>query len=1369
MLKFHILTDTIDVNHNSKMKYQGHTSKNNYIEKLAKLLWTMLFFGVLVLSSIRLHAQSQITFRQLSVKDGLSQNSAVAITQDSTGYLWIATQDGLNRYDGRKFTKYPFQFVDITRPNYSHLGKLYVDKQQQLWIIPKDNVPYKYNSERDVFMPMFGIEDAYTLFQDSNRNYWISTYAKEVFFVDGTSKQITKIHFEKPLQGVVNEIAEIHADTVLLLGKNEFIKITPDTKKVHFVKPENLSNKNLQGNFSTITVGTSGEYYLGTYGNGLFVTVDETNKLGRIPANSLEGSLPTNLNILDLLLDSKNRLWIATYGQGLFMVDLNTHKRRHFTNEKHNPRTLHYNDILCIYEDYLGTLWFGTDGAGISYYDEYLEKFNSLTNNQTPEDINIDVVRSIAVTSDSIIWTGTSGKGLTRYDQKKDAWKTFSQENSDLPSDRIMSLHINDTNDDLWIGTQGNGLSILNTEGTFDNFSEHTKVPLSAKTIWNIFKDNAGRFWLATNENGLIQFDKQLGEVKNFKLLFPEEKSALGSTIRVITQDLEGNLWLGTDNAGVVKFNPIDETFVTSNIPKMKSLSENSIKSLYYEPRGVLWIGTNGLGLNALDFENDTLYRFKEEDGLSNNVIYGILPDSKSNLWLSSNKGITKFTPKSSWEETPDIVNYNNYDGLATEFNTGAYFKSANENLYFGGLDGFYWFQPENIKDNIILPKTTITDFEVLDEKYPMLQETQLESEQNTLAFTFSSLQFSLPAKNEFQYRLLNHDNNWVSSGNNNYVRYTLLPPGNYEFQVKSSNYDGVWNEIPETFSFSILSPWYLTSFAKFVYFLLTCLTGLGIYWYLKWRWHMQLSLQLKEEETERLQKLNDFKSNLYTDIAHEFKTPLTLISGPIDQKLSQGNLSDFDHANFSIVKRNTTRLTSLVDQLLELAKLEDGKISLNVLQGDLSLFLVTISQSFEYQAYLKDIDYSVEINSIGEVWYDEDIIEKITTNLLSNAFKYSPKNGTCVFWAERKGDCTNIHVKNTAINASKLQLDKLFTRFYQYDSYSEGMGVGLSLVKELVNVYGGTIEVTLEKSDLLHFNVELPISRSSFAEEAIKEIRETSQRGAIKSDVLDIDYEISDETQEELPILLIVEDHQEVRTFIKLALQSKYRILEAENGKTGMEIALSQIPDIVLSDIRMPLQNGIALCNALKTDQRTSHIPIILLTASVGEEDELKGLTSGADDFVTKPFKINVLEQRIANLVAVRRMLRYRYSQELILKPKDIAVTPSDEIFLNKIQQILDENLMDSEFNSTAFSKKAKMSRMQLHRKLQAYTGLSTSAFIRSQRLKQALEILKTSDLSISEVAYTVGFNTPTYFMTCFREVYKKTPSEYIESLRNQ
>ena len=1319
------------------------------IAYLLRVIATLYCFAV----SFNTFSQPQISFSQLSVKQGLSQNSAISIAQDSIGYLWIATQNGLNKYDGRTFITYPFDFLDITRPNYSNLGEVYVDRKGQVWIIPLDKILYKLNTTSNTFEPIIGVSDVSTIYQDKNYNYWIGTYTKGLFFIDGLTEKLSEVIGSSELKGVVYNINEQNAKEILITSDKQLIELNIDTRKPNFITPESLLEERIDDNFSVSLKDKSGKQWIGTFGGGLYYRDQNKNTLYRISQLTFNDPLPLDLNILDLFLDSKERLWVATYGRGLYMIDFKLNKITNYKAEKQNPRAIHYNDILCIYEDYSGTLWFGTDGAGLSYYDEFLEKFNSFTNLQTPENINIDVVRAIVVDNDDNVWIGTSGKGLTQYEPQTNSWRTFTSLNSKLPSNRIMSLFLDDENE-LWIGTQGQGLTIYNDKES--KFNEKIEGLLPSKTIWNIFKDSKGSIWLGTQNEGLILFDKQKGIIKDY---------SFSNNIRIITEDNLGNLWIGTDANGLFKFNIEKEDFKSYTYnAKENSISGNGIKSLYYN-NNVLWVGTNGDGLSGFDIKNEVFYHFTEKDGLANDVIYGILPDKENNLWLSSNKGITKFSIDTDSLNSPTIINYNNYAGLATEFNTGAYFSDSKGRLYFGGLEGFYWFDPNTIKENYFLPKTTITGLEIFNDPFPIQSNTKLKYNQNTISFTFSSLQYSIPEKNLYQYKLENYDEHWINSGNINFARYSRLPPGDYIFQVKASNYDGVWNEIPATFGFTIKAPWYFNFYSKLVYALLILSILYGIYWYLKWRWRMRLDLRLKAEEAQRFKKLNDYKSKLYTDIAHEFKTPLTLISGPIDSKLTEGNLSDFDYANFTIIKRNANRLTALVDQLLQLARLEKGKIKLKVFQSDLGLFLHSIAESFAYKASSKNIKYTVNIDKISKAWYDEDVIEKIVTNLLSNAFKYTPDNGICDFKVSLDGNNILLTVKNTTNNLPDLKNEDLFSRFYQKDEYAEGAGVGLSLVKELVKLYKGEIHVSSDEKDSIIFGVKLPINKEAFIKHSIVEI---SKAEATNDQIIE-SIDISQNTQvqvAELPILLIVEDNAEVRAFIKLSLKHKYQILEAENGKVGVESAIEHVPDIILSDIRMPVYDGIELCNELKADERTSHIPIILLTANSGEENELQGLQSGADDFITKPFKLRLLEKRIDNLIQVRRALRDRYSQELVLKPTDISITSTDETFLNKLQQIIDTDFANPDFNAVVFSKKIGMSRMQLHRKLLAYTGLTTSAFIRSQRLKQAFEILNTSDATINEVAYSVGFNTPSYFIKCFKEAYKKTPSEYLQSI---
>ncbi|MDT7829090.1 two-component regulator propeller domain-containing protein [Pricia sp. S334] len=1346
-------------------------------------------------------SQSQVNFRQLSVKEGLSQNSAISITQDSTGYLWIATQDGLNRYDGKKFKVYPYRFVDITKRDYSHLGKVYNDRQGGLWIIPMDKIPRKFDPLGDKFEILPHIDNASVIYQGQDDNLWIGTYSKGLYVLRPDAARPEKVLPFSEVGGTIYNIAQNSDAVVTLATDGHLVVYSPESEEALRIVPK-TRHDTAEINFSDIVYDAAGRQWIGTFGDGLYFRIKNDDSFYRISELPFTDPLTQDLNILDLHIDSKKRLWVATYGRGLYMIDFEKNSIAHFGAEKHNPKALHYNDILCIYEDYTGTLWFGTDGAGASYYDEYLEKLNSLTNYETPENINIDVVRSITVDKHGIVWIGTSGKGLTRYEPATNSWLTYnaaSGNRNTISSDRVMSLWA-DADNDLWIGTQGGGLDLLLADGKFLHYSIDTDVPLRAQTIWCIYKDDADRIWLGTREQGLILFDKEKGKIDRF-VHHPDQGNSLPSNnIRVITSDAKGNLWIGTETDGVAHFDVGKRTFKTYNRKDGDSLSSDRIKSLYHGPNGILWIGTNGGGLDAFDIKNKRFRTYTVDQGLANNVIYSILPDATGNLWLSSNKGITKFAPGATFAGDPQITNYTNYAGLATEFNTGASYKDPDGTLYFGGLDGFYWFRPDEIKENTMPPKTTITGFSVLDAPRSLSRRPELDHDQNTVSFTFSSMQYSLPEKNRYRYKLDNYDEDWVEAGNVNLARYTQLPPDDYRFQVRSSNYDGVWSENSATYSFSIAPPWYATAAAKFVYVLLLLATILMVYMYLKWRWRMQLDLRLKEDETRRLQQLHDMKSKLYTDISHEFRTPLTLISGPIDAKLGEDGLTDTEVSNFSMIKRNTDRLIALVDQLLHLAKLERGKLKLKMMEGDLGLFLGMLASSFEYRASQKNMDYDIQIDPFGRAYYDGDALEKIVTNLLSNAFKYGRNGGTCRFEALKKSGKLQIRIRNTVEEPSQIDVEKLFARFYQKDEHAEGAGVGLSLVKELVQLYRGEIGVRMEADDTIFFHVELPLEISmpqtnnpkASTDEMVQEWPErefAAPNGASKSSNKPFNdtnrypeaasteaHYIESNVDEvfphaisvnadsnELPLILIVEDHSEVRSFLKSVWAERYGILEAANGAEGIEKALETVPDLIISDVRMPEADGIELCRTLKSDGRTSHIPIILLTAGTDEEQEIQGLRSGADDFVVKPFKINVLQTRVENLIRARKALRDRYSQEVVLKSKDLAITPTDEKLLNRLQKVLDENLNDSGFSAKSFSHKMGMSRMQLHRKLQVYTGLSTTEFIRSQRLKQALHILKTSDSSVSEVAYTVGFNTPSYFIKCFKETYKKTPADYL------
>ena len=522
-----------------------------------------------------------------------------------------------------------------------------------------------------------------------------------------------------------------------------------------------------------------------------------------------------------------------------------------------------------------------------------------------------------------------------------------------------------------------------------------------------------------------------------------------------------------------------------------------------------------------------------------------------------------------------------------------------------------------------------------------------------------------------------------------------------------------------------------------------------------------------RQKTNKKLRELDTLKSNFFANISHEFRTPLTLITGPLEKKLDSGKLSESDRKELEMMQRNSNRLLGLVDQLLDLSKLESGKYEIGVRSGDLGNLIRAISESFKFKAEQQQIKYSISVSGLEEAWFDKDVIEKILTNLLSNAFKYTEKGGSIAISARRANGQLLLDVENGPTLSQPSTIERLFDRFYQSDSHKEGVGIGLSLVKELAILNHGDVSIHQAPDQRINLTVRLPITENSFmATEIVKDVHVDTELNLSDKSGVDKIASIPEipelEQTDEKDIILVVEDNSDVRQLVKDTLQKGFRIIEASDGDTGIETAIKWIPDLIISDIMMPGTNGIELCQRLKNDERTSHIPIVLLTAKAGDEDQYEGLSSGADAYVTKPFKMKLLETRVEKLVESRKLLRDRYSQEVILKPKDIAITDVDEQFLGRVQDVMEDKLTSSQFNAQEFSEAVGMSRMQLHRKLKALTGLSATEFVRSQRLKLAASLLQSSNASVSDIGYQVGFNDPSYFTRCFKEAYGCSPTEY-------
>ncbi|RMA64224.1 signal transduction histidine kinase [Ulvibacter antarcticus] len=1292
--------------------------------------------------------QKQFSFSQLSVNDGLSQNSVVSIAQDSTGYLWFATQDGLNKYNGNEFKYYPKLFEDITKENYSKLGKIYIDRKNEIYLITKDKILEKYDPKIDSFRSIPKFKDPSVIYQDSQFTNWVGTYGNGLY---RSSERDTL----QLLQGsdIIKGIFAIseYNDKLTIAASGALFEMDKDDFSY---KSITLSTENEDVNFSSLVVDGENKLWVGTFGYGLYYKTNTDTSLTLFKGFGKDYELPPNLNILSLLIDSQDRLWIATYGNGVYLIDFRTKSINAFRTQPNNPRALQYDDILSSFEDYTGTVWLGTDGTGLSYFDEHLSKFNTLTNASTPSSIEVDVARAITMDSKGVLWIGTSGKGLTSFNPKTGSFKSFKHDvntKNSISSDRVMSLY-NDQNG-LWIGFQDEGLMIYN-HGIFRKYNSESQPALTAATIWCIYKDSKSRYWLGTRDDGLIQFDPVSGVLKQYTYDKQNKSSISSNNIRVITQGANNELWIGTENDGINRFNISEESFERQENPLVKN-----VKSLYFD-RNNLWIGTNGKGLIHFDPGTKKYAQYSLKQGLPNNVIYAILPDSDNNLWLSSNRGITRFSMLDS-EDTREITNYSDYDGLqALEFNTGASFQDENGYLYFGGLNGLNWFKPSSLSPNPIPPRTVFSKLEVFNEEVDYTKKSIFNYKENTFTFSYAGLHFSQPERNLYKYQLINYDAGWSEPSYENAAHYTNLPSGDYTFTVVSSNYDGAWDESPSQYSFTINPPWYLTLWAKIAYLLIFLALLIAIYKYLKWRWHMQIQLQLEHRETERLKRLDELKTKLYTNISHEFRTPLTLISGPVQQLISSSRINDKDKSSLQIIESSAERMLRLVNQLLNLSQLETGDVTLEVGNHDLKAQIVQILEVFNLSANEKGIKIKADVLVISETWYDRDVLEKILFNLLSNAVKYSPENSVVGFSAIQKGNALEIEVENPNEDLSESDFRKLFTRFFKKDKNSEGVGIGLSLIKGLVMLSNGTIKAFRKDPSNLVFAVSLPVSKNSYQANSI------SKSTSIPFDFLKNENgDIFVNSSEEKPEILLVEDNDEVRNYLKSIFEEDFVIILAKDGLDGIKKAIKHVPDLIISDIMMPKKNGIELCLTLKEDTRTCHIPIIMLTAKTDKSTELKSLRNKADDFISKPFNADVILQKALNMVSHMAELRKRYSQNVYLRPKDIAVVDMDTEFLEAVQQLIDTRFTETDFTSEDFAAALNMSRMQLHRKLKALTGLSTSEFIRSQRLKTAVKLLVDSDLTVSEIAYSVGFNAPSYFTKCFKELYDCSPTEYVKS----
>ncbi len=1353
-------------------------------------------------------------FENLSVEQGLSQSTVRCILQDSQGFMWFGTEDGLNRFDGYNFTVYKPQPHDPNTLSHISVWSLCEDHNGVLWVGTQRGFNKYLRHQQKFNRYLHNPDDPHSIShnvitsicEDQSGGLWIGTWGGGLNrFSEEDGRFVHYVndpHNENSLSH--NIVLKVYKDSFgdlwigtqyglnrLNRGSNTFTTYfsIPDD-------PESLSNNSI----ITIFEDSRKILWFGTWSGGLNEYNREKDVFHRHQHKPGDRNSICDNEIWSICEDINNELWIATEG-GVSKYNRNTGRFINYRSDSHERYSLSGDRTRAVFSDRSGNVWIGTQGSGLNKIDRKQKKFIHIKN--IPDNLSSlsnNTVYAIYESHNGFVWVGTDNglnKLITHSKLHTAPDSVFITPDPDhdqyiferfniVENNRIRAIS-DDHNGSLWLGTAGGGVFTLDAEsaemntGTFINYKAGDNgKDVRYNYINTIYICKSGRVLIGSHA-GLLQFDPRSNTLIPYETISGEPHSAVSTLIWTIFEDRAGALWIGTGGRGLIKIDRKINKIITyeNNPDNQNSLSHDIVKTIFEDKDGFLWIGTKGGGLNKFDPNTEKFKHYTEKDGLPNNVVYGILEDDDGFLWISTNNGLSKFNPK-----TESFRNFDSKDGLqSNEFNGGAYWKCPVSGLiFFGGVNGLNVFHPSRIRENQFIPPVVITDLKILHSPDAELimqsfrseaNEITLSHNNNAFSFDFAALDYSCPAKNQYAYKMAGVNKDWLYSGTRRFVTYSHLKPGSYLFRVKGSNNDGIWNETGSSIKITIVPPWWQSTWAYALYIFIFGAIVVGL-----WRFQMHSiklknELKMKQFETDKLSEIDHLKSRFFANISHEFRTPLTLILGPLEQFL-QGKLKGDVKDTFKISYRYAKRLQRLINQLLDISKLEAGRMALHVREENIIPFLKGIVFSFASLAERKNIGlefYSSQDSIL--IFFDRDKIDKIMTNLLSNALKFTKENGTITVTAGiTEKNMAEITVADSGIGISAHHLPKIFDRFYQVGATNlakgEGTGIGLALTRELVELHHGEITVASRENEGTTFRIYLPQGKDHFQpDEIIEKLSESLITDPVmtfsESDIDDSDVvETVANRPEAAPIILLVEDNQDVRNYIREYLKEQYRIAEAGDGVEGLRLAIELIPDIIISDVMMPNMDGFEFCNKIKTDERTSHVPVILLTAKASLKSRVDGLETGADDYLTKPFNVQELQIRIRNLIEQRKKLRERFSREVTLQPSEIAITSTDEKFLLRVIEVIEQHIAEPEFDTHVLARESGFSRSQLNRKLRALTDQSPREFIRIIRLKRAAQLIAQKAGNVTEIAYDVGFNSISHFAKRFKEFYGVLPSEY-------
>jgi ligand-binding sensor domain-containing protein/signal transduction histidine kinase/DNA-binding response OmpR family regulator len=1346
-----------------------------------------------------------LKFTTISRDNGLSNSTINCIFQDSKGFMWFGTKDGLNKYDGYQMVVYKYNEQNKLSISDNYIRHIYEDKHKNLWIGTSNGLnlfdreagtftTYKHQVNNPGSLSDNSISRIY---EDSRGNLWICTYNGGMNIFNRKTRKF-KAFKKNSSNESLNYVSYIYEDRDHRLwiatgsGMNKFNYSTHQFNEQPLIP-------GLKANVRVMQQAPNGDFWIGTENLGIYVLNSKTQEIKHLNHIEKDASSIASNSINDLIFDRKGNLWVGCVNGALNLLTPGSSSFHHYTEDRVNkPGVLQQKTVSALFEDNQGNLWVGTHRGGIKLYAPKSQNFELFQHEESRNSLSYNDVKAFYEDMKGDIWIGTDGGGLNKYNRSTNFFKSYRSNAFDkrsLSCDAVLDI-IGDDRGNLLVATWGGGLNIFNEQtGTFKRLQHDPKdnTSISSNHVYKLLKDSKGNFWIGTYNGGLNRYNPENHTFTKITRDPQNITSFLGYDIVSLNEDKKGNIWIGTDDAGLNCFDVSTNSFRHYFLNQEKNAI---IEVIYTDSKGRVWAGQSGLYL--YNETSDKFELFPKSGVMASEFIKGIVEDKSGSLWISTMNGLIKFNAdKGTYKK------YNEADGLQSEeFSANAFLRTRDGKLFFGGIGGFNSFYPQNILINDFIPKVYLTEFQIFNKKITpfdpnsplksdinVAKEIVLNYDQSTFALTFSALNYTASSNNLYAYKLEGFDKQWIRNGHDRKAFYTNIDPGTYIFKVKGSNNDGIWNNQETTITIIVRPPFWQTLWFRI-------LTGLILITAAYYALSFKRRLELDQLEKLKKEELHQIQLQFFTNISHDLRTPLTLIMGRLERLIKE-DTGTAARKHFPSLFKNANRLMNLINELMDFKKVESAALSLKVARGNIDVFIDEITDEFVVLAHEKQLSLSFKKNlTITDTWFDRQILEKIALNLIHNAIKYTSAGGkVTVEIADTQNMMVNnykneLHIKNghqlkqfiaikvtdTGIGIDKDALQHLFERYYRITESHLGSGIGLAFVKSLVALHKGEIQVNSEKDKGTEVVIKIPCLRTDYSESEIW--NETLIEGAVRLEsvvpVLQYTAEPSsialDDLMEEVnndtikKHILIVDDNPEIIDLLKDSLGNYYQISAAADGVSGITKAKEEYPDLIISDIMMPGMNGVDFCRMIKEDVETSHIPFLLLTARDNIDSRIEGIGSGADYYFSKPINFQLLCLTIKNLFDQRHKLKNHYAKDHQIEVRDLVHSARDREFMDKLLAHISKNMSDPYLDADFLSAQMCMSKTKLYNKIKSITGQSIGEFIRSMRLQKAKEIMINEDIFITDVMYRVGMQTQSYFTRAFKKEFGKTPSQFIQ-----